>query len=191
MSSTYRTCVRCTIGRAPIWHLLLALAFSVGDHSGRPHHSSSIQRAQIPLGAMFLRGAGPAGDGRYPTGRHCARFLPRSSNRTPVAIYRDLACPLAITTDPLAGISGTALAGALDSPATGGRTVDGMCVASHIHTLYSQERQRDLLARAHRQRLARQLGRLARARERTGRRRWHRRTALPATRLLPWQRAVR
>src|SRR5215510_6740826 len=100
MSSTYRTCVRCTIGRAPIWHLLLALAFSVGDHSGRPHHSSSIQRAQIPLGAMFLRGAGPAGDGRYATGRHCARFLPRSSNRTPVAIYRDLARPLAITTDP-------------------------------------------------------------------------------------------
>jgi len=84
-----------------------------------------------------------------------------------------------------------ALARALDSPVTGGRTVDAMYMTSHIHTLYSQERQRDLLARAHRQRLARQLGRLARAGERTARRRWHRRTALPATRLLPWQRAVR
>jgi hypothetical protein len=66
-----------------------------------------------------------------------------------------------------------------------------MYLPSHIHTLYSQEQQRDLLARAHRQRLAREPGRLARARERTGRRRWHRRTALPATRLLPWQRAAR
>jgi hypothetical protein len=66
-----------------------------------------------------------------------------------------------------------------------------MYTPSHIHTLYSQERHRDLLARAHRQRLARQLGRLARQKERIGRRRWHRRTALPATRLLPWQRAVR
>jgi len=67
-----------------------------------------------------------------------------------------------------------------------------MYMAPHIHTLYSQERQRDFLARAHRQRLARELrilakepGRIRRRRRRT------RRTALPVARLLPWHRAVR
>ena len=65
-----------------------------------------------------------------------------------------------------------------------------MYMASHIHTLYSQERQRDFLARAHRQRLARELRILAKEPGRIRRRRT-RRTALPVAWLLPWRRAVR
>jgi hypothetical protein len=106
------------------------------------------------------------------------------------AIYLDLAHLPTITTARQAGISGTALARILDSPVTGDRTVDGMYMPSHIHTLYSQERQRDLLARAHRQRLARELRRPAGARERTGRC-WRGRTARPAIKLLRWHRVVR
>jgi hypothetical protein len=74
-------------------------------------------------------------------------------------------------------------------------TVVGMYMPPHISTLNSRERQRDMLAQADRQRLARQLSDLAPASRRVqgtarGQRRT-RRTVAALTRLIPRYRAVR